>query len=113
MATMDEFFEITCRVTVERMPPYLDGELTEQRVISFEQHILVCPGCHTFLAQLRRTIEAAAALGPPPWQAVPDQPPAGGASGVRPPDPPGPAAASQCAHSGRQHPSDRVSTAGV
>ncbi len=59
---MDEAFDLTCHVTVGLMPQYLDDDLPESQVVRLEQHIVVCPGCHTYLAQLRRTIAAVSAL---------------------------------------------------
>jgi len=50
---MDEVFDLTCEVTVGLLPNYLDDDLPERQVVRFEQHIVMCPGCRTYLAQLR------------------------------------------------------------
>lgn len=59
---MAEAFDLTCAVTIGQLPQYLDDALPERRLVRFEQHIVVCPGCSTYLAQLRRTAGAVAAL---------------------------------------------------
>jgi hypothetical protein len=58
----DETYDLTCSVAVARMPRYLDDALDGAEAVRLEQHIMVCPGCSTYLAQLRRTIAAVAGL---------------------------------------------------
>jgi hypothetical protein len=60
--TVDEWFDLTCHVTVGLLPKYLDDDLAEPQVVRLEQHIAICPGCDTYLAQLRRTIAAVGGL---------------------------------------------------
>jgi hypothetical protein len=55
-------FDLTCKVTVGLMPRYFDDELPERQVVRLEQHLMVCPGCTTYLDQLRRTVAAVAGL---------------------------------------------------
>jgi hypothetical protein len=57
-----EVFDLPCDVTVGLMPHYLDDDLPERQVIRLEQHIVVCPGCSTYLDQLRRTVAAVSGL---------------------------------------------------
>jgi Putative zinc-finger len=59
---MDEWFDLTCQVTVGLLPKYLDDDLPEAQVVRLEQHIVICPGCRTRLTQLRRTIAAVSGL---------------------------------------------------
>lgn len=88
-ATMRESLELPCEVAVDLMPRYLDDELTEPRLSRFEQHIVICRGCQTFLAQLQGTIAAVARLRPQAWQGVADRPPAAGDPGEMAGDPRG------------------------
>lgn len=55
-------FDLTCTVTVGLMPRYFDDELPERQVARLEQHLMVCPGCATYVDQLRRTVAAVAGL---------------------------------------------------
>lgn len=59
---MAESFDLTCQVSVELLPKYLDDELPEVQTVRLEQHIMICPGCRTYLEQLRRTIAAVSGL---------------------------------------------------
>jgi hypothetical protein len=59
---VDEWFDLTCQVAVGLLPKYLDDDLAEPQVVRLEQHIAICPGCATYLAQLRRTIAAVSGL---------------------------------------------------
>jgi hypothetical protein len=63
---MADAFDLTCDAAVGLLPRYLDDslldDLPESQVVRLEQHIVVCPGCRTYLAQLRRTIAAVAGL---------------------------------------------------
>jgi hypothetical protein len=59
---MTEAFDLPCDVTVRIMPQYLDDDLPERQVVRLEQHIVVCPGCSTYLDQLRRTVAAVSEL---------------------------------------------------
>jgi hypothetical protein len=59
---MSELFDLTCQVAVGLLPDYLDEDLPERQVVRLEQHLVACPGCLTYLGQLRRTIGAVAGL---------------------------------------------------
>jgi anti-sigma factor RsiW len=59
---MAESFDLTCQVSVELLPKYLDDDLPEGQTVRLEQHIMICPGCRTCLEQLRRTIGAVSRL---------------------------------------------------
>lgn len=54
--------DLTCQVSVALVPKYLDDNLPEGQTVRLEQHIAICPGCSTYLGQLRRTIAAVARL---------------------------------------------------
>jgi Putative zinc-finger len=59
---MTESPDLTCQVAVELLPKYLDDDLPEAQTVRLEQHIVICPGCRTYLEQLRRTIAAVSRL---------------------------------------------------
>jgi anti-sigma factor RsiW len=48
---------MTCAELVELVTAYLENTLPEQEARAFEEHIALCPGCETYLAQFRTTIE--------------------------------------------------------
>jgi anti-sigma factor RsiW len=48
--------EITCRELVELVSDYFDGRLPEPVRTRFEDHLELCPGCVTYLEQMRATI---------------------------------------------------------
>ncbi len=47
--------DLTCQELVELVTDYLDGALDAETAVRFEQHVAVCPGCETYLDQMRRT----------------------------------------------------------
>jgi anti-sigma factor RsiW len=47
--------DLTCQELVELVTDYLDGALDEETADRFERHLSVCPGCETYLDQMRRT----------------------------------------------------------
>lgn len=47
---------MTCREFVELVTDYLDGALGLPDAARFEEHLSLCPGCETYLEQIRRTI---------------------------------------------------------
>ena len=47
--------EMTCQELVELVTDYLEGALDEETADRFEQHLSVCPGCETYLDQMRET----------------------------------------------------------
>ena len=48
--------EISCRQLVELVTDYLDGALTSADRARFESHLSACPGCTTYVDQLRETV---------------------------------------------------------
>ena len=47
---------LTCRELVELVTEYLEGSLSPDDRSRFEQHLAVCPGCVTYLEQIRQTV---------------------------------------------------------
>jgi anti-sigma factor RsiW len=45
-----------CIDLLELMTAYLERELPEQERTAFETHLVYCPGCFSYLAQLRTTV---------------------------------------------------------
>ena len=58
-----ESIELVCREIVELVTEYLGNTLSSQDRARFEQHLLTCPPCTAYLAQMRTTLELAAQLG--------------------------------------------------
>ena len=54
--------EITCAKLVELVTAYLEGALPAEDRIRFEQHLVMCEGCVTYLDQMRETIRLAGSL---------------------------------------------------
>lgn len=54
---------MTCRELVELVTDYLEGALPHEDVVRFEEHLAACPGCATYLEQVRRTIAVTRASG--------------------------------------------------
>jgi anti-sigma factor RsiW len=54
--------EITCREVVELVTAYLDGAMSAPDRLLFEQHLVMCGGCATYLEQMRETIARAGEL---------------------------------------------------
>lgn len=52
----------TCREVVELVTEYLEGGLSADRRLGFEQHVAICPPCRAHLAQFRRTLRVAGTL---------------------------------------------------
>jgi len=49
---------LVCRQAVELMSDYLDGALSERDRTRLEAHLIDCPHCSEYLAQMRVTIDA-------------------------------------------------------
>jgi anti-sigma factor RsiW len=47
---------ITCQELVELVTDYLDGALPPETRDAFEAHLEVCPGCVTYVEQIRETV---------------------------------------------------------
>lgn len=54
--------DFTCQEIVEAVTDYLEGALTPAQVARFERHLRMCPPCHDYVAQIRRTIRLAGSL---------------------------------------------------
>jgi anti-sigma factor RsiW len=48
--------DLTCRELVELVTDYLEGGLPPAERARFEAHLADCPGCTTYLEQMRQTI---------------------------------------------------------
>jgi predicted anti-sigma-YlaC factor YlaD len=64
---------MTCQELVELVTDYLEGALTHEDAARFEEHLAVCPGCETYLEQVRATIAVSGASGDvvEPWAISP------------------------------------------
>jgi anti-sigma factor RsiW len=60
---------VACRELVELLTDCLEGALPPEEVAAVEAHLAVCPGCVSYLEQMRATI---AALGRVPLESVPE-----------------------------------------
>ena len=47
---------LTCQELVELVTDYLEGALPGADVERFESHLVICPGCATYVDQFRETI---------------------------------------------------------
>src|SRR5690348_8905597 len=47
---------LTCREFVELATEYLEGTMSDEDRSRFEQHLAICPGCVTYVEQMRQTI---------------------------------------------------------
>ena len=47
--------ELTCQDFVELVTEYLEGALDEDTARRFEEHLALCPGCETYLSQMKET----------------------------------------------------------
>jgi predicted anti-sigma-YlaC factor YlaD len=47
--------ELTCQQVVELVTDYLEQALLPQLQKQFEEHMAECPGCETYLDQVRKT----------------------------------------------------------
>ncbi|MGZ4354329.1 MAG: anti-sigma factor family protein [Gaiellaceae bacterium] len=54
--------ELTCRELVELVTDYLEGALPPEDVARFERHLAVCPGCTTYVEQIRETVRRTGSL---------------------------------------------------
>ena len=60
--------ELTCKELTELITDYLEERLPQTERVRLEQHLSVCPGCVTYLDQMRLTIKA---LGAKPRVEIP------------------------------------------
>ena len=49
--------ELSCRELVELVTDYLENALPLAERVRFEEHLAACPGCQTYLEQMRQTID--------------------------------------------------------
>jgi anti-sigma factor RsiW len=47
---------MTCQELVELVTDYLEGTMSAGDRARFEEHLAVCPGCQTYLEQMRQTM---------------------------------------------------------
>jgi anti-sigma factor RsiW len=57
-----KFEQLSCQELVELVTDYLEGALSVEEHARVEQHLEICHGCHTYVAQMRQTIELAGRL---------------------------------------------------
>jgi len=50
--------ELSCRELVELVTDYLEDTLSPAERVRFEEHLIACPGCQTYLEHMRQTIDA-------------------------------------------------------
>ncbi len=60
--------DLTCQELVELVTDYLEGALDEDTTERFDQHLALCPGCQTYLNQMKET---ASLLGGIPTEILP------------------------------------------
>jgi anti-sigma factor RsiW len=53
---------ITCKELVELVTEYLEGTLPRETHEAFEAHLSVCPGCDTYVDQMRETVRVTGTL---------------------------------------------------
>ncbi|MCI0356491.1 MAG: zf-HC2 domain-containing protein [Acidobacteria bacterium] len=54
--------EMSCKELTEVITEYLEGTLPEAERARFEYHLGLCPGCQTYLEQMRLTVRAVGRL---------------------------------------------------
>jgi predicted anti-sigma-YlaC factor YlaD len=59
---------MACKEFVELVTEYLDGALSPEDSVRFEEHLALCDGCSIYLEQMRRTIGL---LGHLPEESIP------------------------------------------
>jgi predicted anti-sigma-YlaC factor YlaD len=47
---------LSCQEVVELVTDYLEQALLPEKRIQFEEHIVDCPGCDTYIEQVQQTI---------------------------------------------------------
>jgi anti-sigma factor RsiW len=56
--------ELSCKELTELITDYLEQRLSPVDRARFDQHLSVCPGCVTYIDQMRLTLEALSAKAP-------------------------------------------------
>ena len=54
--------QLSCRELVELVTDYLEGALSKEERLRFDEHIGICEGCRIYLEQMRQTIVVAGRL---------------------------------------------------
>ena len=54
--------ELTCKEVVELVTDYLEGTMSDQDRLRFEEHVAGCEGCGRYLHQMRETIRLTGTL---------------------------------------------------
>lgn len=54
--------ELSCQQIVEMVTDYLEGVMPDEERTRFERHLSICPGCVTYVEQIRDTIRATGEL---------------------------------------------------
>jgi len=54
--------ELTCKELVEVVTDYLEERMPGEQRLLFEEHLVFCDWCTTYLDQMRKTIRGAGAL---------------------------------------------------
>jgi anti-sigma factor RsiW len=49
---------VSCQEIVEMVTDYVEGVMPEDERRRFEAHLSICPGCVTYVEQIRETIRA-------------------------------------------------------
>ena len=61
---------MNCRQLVDLVTEYFEGALSLEECSRFEEHVMRCPPCRAYLAQMRETMRL---LGSIPEETVPSQ----------------------------------------
>ena len=48
--------DLTCQEFVELVTDYFEGELDADTTARFDEHRALCPGCETYLLQMKETV---------------------------------------------------------
>lgn len=48
--------DLTCEELVELVSDYLEGAMSPEERLRFEDHVEICEGCRNYLEQMRKTI---------------------------------------------------------
>jgi len=53
---LSQIDQMTCQELVELVTEYLEGTLPEEDRVRFDDHLVTCPHCVTYLDQMRTTV---------------------------------------------------------
>jgi anti-sigma factor RsiW len=53
---------ITCRELIGLVTDYFEGSMSPEERLQFERHIMICPPCRGYLAQMEKTLRMAGGL---------------------------------------------------